>query len=369
MRAAVLHRFGGTDALELHDDWPDPHVGPGDALVEVHACSVGRALDVEARGRGGDFHVRLPRILGSDPAGVVRAVGSAVRDLRPGDRVVSTSSLFCGRCEWCRRGDTHACEDHGALGIQRDGGDAELCAVPAGTLAPVPDHVSFVQAAAMGVAYPVSWNLLRHAGRLDAGQDVLVMGAAGGLGIAGVLIARALGAHPIAAVGSPQRMRQCRELLGVQDVVSYADAGWGERVRGLSRDGRGVDVVFENISDPATFDDALSTLRTGGHLVTCGSHGGGTVPLCSQRLYRGNLTVAGRTGASVAMTREVFALVAEGRLQPPPVPHVFPLEEIAAAHEAAAGRGLFNRAVLQIRPEVPPSGAAARIRRAARPRP
>ena len=349
MKAVVLRRFGGTDALELVDDWPEPAVGPGDVLVEVHACSVGRALDVEVRARGADFRVQLPRVLGSDPAGVVVAVGEDVRDFRPGDRVVCTSSLFCGRCEWCLTGETHACEQHGAMGVQRDGGDAELCAVPEGTLALLGDHATFEQGAAMGVAYPVSWNLLRYAGDLQAGQDVLVMGAAGGLGIAGVLIAEALGARAIAAAGSPDRLEQCRELLGVEATVDYTQPGWAERVRELSRDGKGVDVVFENISDPATFDDALSTLRTGGRLVTCGSHGGGTVPLSSRRLYRGNLTVAGRTGASVAMSREVFGLVADGALRPPPVPHVFPLEEIAAAHEAAAGRGLFNRAVLRIR--------------------
>jgi NADPH:quinone reductase len=348
MKAVVLRRFGGPEVLELLD-WPEPDVGPGEVLVAVHACSVGRALDVEVRRRGADFRVRLPRILGSDPAGVVAAVGAGVRAFRRGDRVVSTSSLFCGACDWCRAGAEHCCEHHGALGVDRDGGDAEYCAVPEGTLAPIPDHVTFEQAAAMGVAYPVAWNLLRYAGRLEAGQDVLVMGAAGGLGVAAVLIARALGAHPIAAAGSEAKLARCRELLGAEDTVSYAAAGWSQRVRRMSRDGNGVDVVFENISDPATFGDALGALRVGGRLVTCGAHGGGRVELDMRMLYRRQLTIAGVTGASLAMIREVFGAVADGRLHPPPVPHVFPLEAAAAAHEAAAGRNLFNRAVLRIR--------------------
>ena len=348
MKAVVLRRFGGPEVLELVD-WPEPVAGPGEVLVEVHACSVGRALDVEVRRRGADFHVELPRILGSDPAGVVAAVGAGVRDLRPGDRVVSTSSLFCGRCEWCRGGAEHACEHHGALGVQRDGGDAEYCAVPEGTLVRIPDDVTFEQAAAMGVAYPVAWNLLVHAGRLEPGADVLVMGAAGGLGIAAVLIAKALGARPIAAAGSEAKLERCRQLLGVEDTVSYAAPGWSERVRERSRDGKGVDVVFENISDPLLFGDALAALRVGGRLVTCGAHGGGRIELDMRLLYRRQLTIAGVTGASVAMIREVFAAVADGRLEPPPVPHVYPLADIAAAHEAAAGRDLFNRAVLRIR--------------------
>lgn len=348
VKAIVLRDFGTTDVLELLD-WPAPEIGPTDVLVEVHACTVGRALDVEVRQRGADFRVTLPRILGSDPAGVAIAVGAQVSSFRPGDRVVSTSSLFCGDCPWCERGETHACEHHGALGVHRDGGDAEYCAVPEGTLVRIPNHVSFAQAAAMGVAYPVSWNLLRHAGQLEAGQDVLVMGAGGGLGIAGVLIARALGARPIAAVGSRWKLDRCRDLLGVEDVVSYQEPGWADRVRELSRDGRGVDVVFENISDPRTFDDALGTLRVGGRLVTCGSHGGGTVPLDMRTLYRRNLTVAGATGASVQMSRDVFQAVADGRIEAPPVPHLYPLSAIAEAHEAAAGRDLFGRAVLQVR--------------------
>jgi NADPH:quinone reductase-like Zn-dependent oxidoreductase len=350
MKAIVLHRFGDTDALELQD-WPEPDAGPTDVLVQVHACTVGRTLDVEVRQRGADFRVTLPRILGSDPAGIVTAVGAEVRGYRPGDRVVSTSSLFCGDCPWCRAGATHACERHGALGVHRDGGNAEYCAIPEGTLARVPNHVTFEQAAAMGVAYPVSWNLLRHAGHLEAGQDVLVMGAGGGLGIAAVRIAQALGARPIAAGGSSWKLDLCRELLGVQDTVSYEEAEWSQRARELSRDGRGVDVVFENISDPRTFDGALGALRTGGRLVTCGAHGGGGVALDVRTLYRRNLTVAGAAGASVQMTREVFQAVADGWLAPPPVHHVYPLSEIAAAHDAAAGRDLFGRAVLRIRAE------------------
>ena len=164
-----------------------------------------------------------------------------------------------------------------------------------------------------------------------------------------MLIAKALGARPIAAAGSEWKLEQCRERLGVADTVSYAEPLWGDRVRALSRDGNGVDLVFENISDPVLFEDALGTLRVGGRLVTCGAHGGGRIELDMRRLYRSQLTIAGVTGASVAMIREVFDAVADGRLAPPPVPHVYPLEEIAAAHEAAAGRELFNRAVLRIR--------------------
>ena len=344
MRAAVLRSFGGPEALELLD-WEEPRPGPRDVLIEVHAVTVGRTLDAEVRARGADFHVTPPRILGSDPAGVVLAVGDEVREFEPGDRVVSTSSLFCGECEACLAGATNRCAEHGVLGVHRDGGDAERCVVPAATLVGVPTHVPFDQAASMGVSYPLAWNLLRTAG-VGRGDDVLVMGAGGALGIAGIQVAKCLGARVIAAAASQWKLDRCRELLGADAVVDYSNEGWAASVRELSSDGRGVHTVYENISDPVLFPEALSTLRTGGWLVTSGAHGGGNVPLDVRLLYRRHLRIAGETGATMQDARQVFDRVAAGALPPPPVFHRFRLADIAAAHAAAAGRDLFGRAVL-----------------------
>jgi NADPH:quinone reductase-like Zn-dependent oxidoreductase len=193
----------------------------------------------------------------------------------------------------------------------------------------------------MAVSYPVAWNLLRHRAQVGPGDRVLVMGAAGGLGIAGVLVARALGAEVIAAAGSDSKLAQLRELLGVEETVNYSRAGWADGLLDVA-------AVFENISEPALFDAALGTLRPYGRLVTCGAHGGGVVALDVRKLYRRRLTIIGDTGASVAVTREVFAAVADRRLPPPPVLHRFPLEQIAAAHEAAVGRDLFGRVIITV---------------------
>ncbi len=350
MNAVVIRRYGGPEVLE-YLGWPEPEVGPRDVLIRVHAVSVSRVLDVEVRRRGADFRAQLPRILGSDPAGVVAAVGDEVSAVEVGDRVVCTSTLFCGRCDFCRQGLTNACVEHRVVGVHVDGGYAELCAVPESVVAKVPDHVTLEQAACMGVCYPVAWNLLTGAGGLSAGQDVLVMGAGGGLGIAGVLIARCLGARVIAAAGTDGKLERCRELLGAEETVNYTTPGWAERVREFSRDGRGVDVVYENISSPEMFAGSLGSLRAYGRLVTCGSHGGEVVPLTMRTLYRSHLTIAGDTGATAQQTREVFRAVADGRLDPPPVFHRFGLREAAAAHEAAEGRDLFGRAVLVVREE------------------
>lgn len=356
MKAIVIRGYGGPEVLELLD-WPEPEIGPRDVLVQVHAVTVGRVLDVEVRRRGADFRAQLPRILGSDPAGIVTAIGHQVTAFSVGDRVVSTSTLYCGACEYCRAGLTNACREHRVVGVHLDGGCAEYCALPEQVLARVPNHVSMEQAACMGVAYPVAWNLLRARGGLQAGQDVLVLGAGGGLGIAGILIAGALGARPIAAAGSDWKLERCRELLGAENGVNYGEPGWAERAREATRDGLGVDVVFDNISAPGLFAECLGLLRPYGRLVTCGSHGGEVVELEARTLYRSHLTIAGDTGATVDQTREVFQAVTDGRLAPPPVFHRFPLEDVAAAHAAAESRDLFGRAVVVVREE---QGRAAR---------
>jgi NADPH:quinone reductase-like Zn-dependent oxidoreductase len=347
MKAVVVRRFGGPEVLE-YLDWPEPHVGPQDVLVRVQAVTVARTLDVEVRRRGADFHVTLPRILGSDPAGVVAAVGAEVTSVAVGDRVVSTSTVFCGRCDACRSGATNACEHHRVVGVHLDGGYAELCAVPEGTIAAIPDHVTFAQAACMGVSYPMAWNLLDGLGAVQPGDDVLVMAAGGGLGVAGTLVAKALGARVIAAAGAGWKLERCVHELGADAAVDYTEPDWSEHVRELSRDGRGVAVAFENISSPELFPGVLGALRTGGRLVTCGAHGGGTVEVDMRTLYRRHLTIAGATGATEAQTRAAFAAVAEGRLPPPPVGRTFALSDAARAQEAAGGRDLFGRAVLVV---------------------
>jgi NADPH:quinone reductase-like Zn-dependent oxidoreductase len=352
MKALVIRAFGGPEVLE-YLDWPEPEVGPGDVLIAVRAVSVGRTLDVEVRERGADFRVTLPRIPGADPAGVVAAIGGRVSGFSVGDRVAATSSLFCGECEPCLEGRTNACLDYRVLGVHADGGAAEYCAVPEASVVRIPNHVSFEQAAVMAVNYPMAWNLLRYAGGVRRGDDVLVMAAGGGLGIAGIALAKALGARVIAAAGAGWKLDRCRELFGIEALVDYSRPGWSERVRELSSGGRGVSVVFENISSPELFGESLACLREHGRLVTCGAHGGGTVPVNMRALYRSHLSIIGETAASAAMTREVWQAVAERRVPPPPVFHRFPLAEVVGAHEAARGRDIFGRVVLTVRDDDP----------------
>src|SRR5260370_19990339 len=149
------------------------------------------------------------------------------------------------------------------------------------------------------------------------------MAAGGGLGIAGIAVAKALGARVIAAAGSRWKLDRCRDRLGVEALVDYSRPGWSRQVRELSADGRGVSVGFENISSPELFGESLASLRQHGRLVTCGAHGGGTVAVDMRALYRRRLSLVGERSASAEMTREDWRLVAERLVDPPPVLHRF----------------------------------------------
>ena len=351
MKAVVLRRFGGPDALD-YIDWPDPKIGPNDVLVKVYAVTVARTLDIEVRQRGANFNVALPRILGSDPAGVVVEVGRDVTNFSLGDRVATNGVLYCGVCEQCSRGRSNACERFRLLGINVDGGDAEYCALPESSVVRIPNHITMDEAASIAIGYPVALNLLKQAAELRPGEDVLVMAAAGALGIAGVLIAKAMGARVIAAAGADWKLERCKALLGADDVVNYTEPDWQRRVMQLSSHGDGVDVVFENISSPELFPLALRSLRPYGRLVTCGTHGGGTIELDMRPVYRSHLSIYGRAGASVDVVREVWRMLAERRVAAPPVFHRFPIAEAPAAHQFAAGRDAFGKTVLIVEEEV-----------------
>src|SRR5262249_31142218 len=171
------------------------------------------------------------------------------------------------------------------------GGYAEYVKVPAAITHPIPAGVDFASACVVSRHAPVAFSMLRDGARLKAGESVLVMGASGGLGGAGVQAAKVLGATAIAAAGAPERVRAA---LGVG-----ADVGVDYRAQDLTEEvmratgGRGVDVVFENIGDPVLFPKAFAALARNGRLITAGAHGGGTVPPDVKKLYLNAITGIG----------------------------------------------------------------------------
>jgi NADPH:quinone reductase-like Zn-dependent oxidoreductase len=335
LKAIVIREFGPPGVMRL-EDVPTPQVAKGEVLIEVHAVSVNRALDCNLRAGTYPRLPTLPHVPGVDPSGIVVAVGEGVSGRKVGDRVATTT----------RVSEASPTQPARLLGVHVWGGYAEFVKVPEATTHLVPDGIDFVTATVVTRHAPTAFHLLRDRAGLKAGEWVLVMGASGGLGSAGVQAAKFLGAHVIAAAGADAR---------VQAVVDLgADAGVNYRTQDLTAEvmritqGRGVNVVFENIADPELFPQAFATLARRGRLVTAGGHGGGIVPLDVNRLYHSHLTVIGATGegaTDVAMTLEA-AKAGKFKVL---IDKVMPLAEAARAHEIVEARNGVGKIVLEPR--------------------
>jgi NADPH2:quinone reductase len=351
MRAVVLRRFGGPEVLQI-EDVPDPTPQPGEVVVEVHAVTVNQALDLKVRADGTVRGTTLPHVLGVDPAGVVAAVADDVDSVAVGDRVAVIPHIRCGRCGFCTGGREDQCPNSRHIGVHRWGGYAEYVAAPATNVVRIPDGVSFVDAAVILRHAPTAFNLLHNLATVQAGEWVLVMGATGGLGAAGVQVAKLLGATVIAGAGADSRV-EVALANGADHGVNYRTHDLTEEVLRIT-EGRGVQVVFENISDPQIWPQAFASLAHGGRLVTAGAHGGGKVELDVRRLYGRRLRVLGGAGASRQDVMTALAAAGDGKLHAV-VDRVMPLDAAAEAHRLAEKGGLLGKIVLD--PRVPGKAA------------
>jgi NADPH:quinone reductase-like Zn-dependent oxidoreductase len=327
MKAIVIHRFGPPEALS-YEDVPDPTPGPGEARVVVHAATVNRVLDVAVRrGEQKQRGAAPPFIPGVDCAGVVDAVGSDVRSVAPGDRVAAAGTMILRATP---EGASVEGVPIGMMGIKRPGGFAEKVCVPTSAITAVPDGLSFVEAAVVMRHCPTAWNLLVNLAKLKAGEWVLIMGASGNLGSVGIQIARrVIGARVIAAAGSRERA-DFGLGLGAEAAVDYSTEDLLDRVMRIT-DGRGVQVLYDNIANPKVLPIAFHALGRDGRLVTAGAHGGPNVTIDFFHLYDKRITIVGMPGSRPEDREKCFQAAADGKIKVR-VAHVLPLSEAAQAH-------------------------------------
>jgi len=340
MKAVIFKQHGGPEVLE-HAEVRDPVIKATEVLVQVKACALNH-LDVWTRAGLPGIKIPLPHILGNDIAGVVREVGELVSWVRVGDEVMLHPGVSCGHCEQCLSGQDNLCSAYDILGYGLDGGYAELVAVPAVNVIPKPAILNWEEAAALPLVTVTAWHMLVTRASVQPGEVVLVHAAGSGVGSMAIQIAKLRGARVIATASSDEKLAKAAEL-GADDVVNYSNDDWPKEVRRLTNK-KGVDVVFEH-TGAATWTGSISSLKTGGRLVTCGATSGFAAQTDLRQVFYRHLTILGSFMGSKAELLAAMKFVETGKIRAV-VDRTLPLAEARQAHELMQDCSQFGKLVL-----------------------
>jgi len=314
MKAAVLADWGEELSVE---SLPTPNPAPDEVRVEVRACGVTRTVENAIQGGLDDDPGLVPRVPGHEFAGVVDAVGANVTDLAVGDRVLAYFYLSCGHCDACRTGAANQCTNFGGwFGVNCEGAYAEYTTLPAANALPMPEDLSFPAAAiaADGLATP-----LHVCERTEVGDDdtVLVVGAAGRIGIHLTQLAAARGAHVLAADVRPDRLAHVDDVTGATvTTIDASQPDFAQRLRTATPHGDGPTVVVDTVGDVETLEAAWDALAMGGQVVSLTTHHDRSfAPLLKDFVVKG-ASVLGSRYATKRQVVRAARLLADGRIDP-----------------------------------------------------
>ena len=319
MRAIVVSEFGTRPELR---EVERPRPEPNEVLIRIGAAGVCRT-DLKIR----DGHVPgvpLPCVLGHELAGTVEEVGSAVSDVRPGQRGAPYGYLSCGKCLGCIDGRTSLCTNLGTrYGFGPAGGYSEYVTVPERLFLPIGDNITVEGAAIATCSMVTPYRALVRRARLRAGETVVVVGAGGGVGLHTVQVAARMGARVIAVDTDPRREDLLREE-GAHEVILIGAEGFATQVGDLT-DGRGASVVVDLVAAEQTMLDSVACLELGGRLALVGYRPGVDFHAVVPDLVFREIEIYGSHWASIVDVREVFDMIERGLLTPR-VMRSYPLE-------------------------------------------
>jgi NADPH:quinone reductase-like Zn-dependent oxidoreductase len=328
VQAVRIHEDGGPEVLVL-EDVPDPTPAPGEVLIRLRASALNH-LDVWIR--KGLPSVPKPRILGADGAGIVEALGGGVTGFEAGQRVVINPGVEAPD------GAIHVIGEHG------DGTNAQLIAVSATNVYPIPGDLSFEEAAAFPLVFETAYRMLVTRARLEPGEWVLLWGIGSGVSTAGLAIAKALGARTIVTSSSDAKLARARDL-GADVTVNHAEGDVKAAVKEAT-EGHGADVVIDHVGE-ATWRTSLDVAAREGRIAVCGATSGPNPPAALHRVWWKQLTILGSTMGTKADFEGAYELIASGRARPV-VDEVVPLAEIRAAHARLEAGEQLGKIVLSI---------------------
>ncbi len=342
MKAIGCYEPGEIDQLTTIE-LPQPEPGPAEILINVKAVALNH-LDLWVLGGLPGLDLEMPHIGGSDIAGLIAGLGDGVTGFQVGQRVVVNPTLSCGDCERCRRGEDSLCDQFGVIGEHSRGGMAEYVVVPARNVMPVPDQYPFAEAAAAPLVFLTAWRALITRGQVRPGEDVLILGASGGVASAAIQIARLAGARVFAVTSSTEKTEKAR-ALGADWAVDRTQEDWSKAVFEATNR-RGVDLVLENVG-AATWFDSLRSAKKGGRIVTYGATSGPRPQTDIRYIFWKQLSILGTTMSTRSEFHDVMSLVWQGRLKPV-VDSVFPMEQAQAAYRRLQAGEQFGKVVIEI---------------------
>lgn len=306
MKAAVLRATSEHGDIQI-DDVPIPVPGPNEILVKVTATGM---CGHDQSDRLGLTRVPLPMILGHEIAGTVAALGAKVQGFREGDRVACKQQTHCGWCPRCKAGRQEECPERGF----NHGGWAEYVALSAGCVIPVPDSVDLEHASVVACAVGTTLNALRGAGEVRPGQNVLVTGAGGGLGMHGLQVARALGARPIALTSSAAKVEQLKSV-GADAVVLAQGSDYWQAILDATG-GVGPDIVLDNVGHPDVFTPCYRALKRGGRYVFTGQIAREKIEVYPAFVFGKRAIITGSGPGGMAEFVDAMKLVEDGKVTP-----------------------------------------------------
>ncbi len=342
MKAAFITGHGGNDIVQVRAHHL-PERMPGEVRVRMRAATLNQ-VDLYMRNSGAGITHRLPQVMGLDGAGTIEACDEGDPLLRPGQEVVIHPGVACGRCAFCQRGDGVLCTHIQYLGEHRDGTFAEAIQVPATQVFPKPAHLGWAEAAALGVNHLTAWRMLFSKARLQPWETVLVFGIGGGVSLAGLQLAKAIGARTIVTSRDAAKLERAR-ALGADHGINGKTQDVAREVLALTG-GRGVDVVFENVGE-AVWPSAMKSLMRGGRLVTCGATSGDQPAADLRRIFIRQLQILGSTLGTLGEFRDLLGFVERTGLRPV-IDSEYPLDQVHAALDRLASGAQFGKVALRI---------------------
>lgn len=344
MRAMVVDVAGGYDALQLKDV-PVPELRKNDVLIKVEACGV-CFHDVVTRNGVLKRGVKMPVIPGHEVSGIVEKVGPAVKMFKAGDRVCTAQRRhICGYCRYCRSGRETSCEEREFLGdMGLNGGYAEYVCVEEDNVWYVPDGVPLDQAAIVACAVGTEVNAIRDVAHVQPGDNVLVTGAGGGLGVHGIQVARAAGGRVLALTTTESKAAQLRALGAHEVIVTGRGEDFSEKVK-KATGGAGVDVAIDNVGS-VLFEPTRRSLAMGARWIFVGQLTGDFVKLNPAQLFMRDISIKSAKSTSRKQLQDSLELVRQGLVKPV-ISLELPLERAAHAHELVETGKAFGRVLLK----------------------